>query len=232
VASEVLRGAWCGICANARKRTQYRLADGLERLQQAAKAKGVCLSETCEGSKGYHRFRCDKGHEWRTRGALVLRGGWCLACADQDKSERLLLPDGLKRLQEVATAKGGVCLSEAYLGHKHRHRFRCQQGHEWETVAASVLNDSWCLICAHVNRRLGLEAAQAAAQARGGQCLSETYVGTEVKMSWMCDRGHVWQTRFGQIRRGQWCPDCAHMAQITSRRSKARRRYEAAGQAE
>lgn len=232
-AGEVLRGAWCRLCANARKRTQYRLADGLQRLQQAAADKGgVCLSDTYDGAREHYDFRCEKGHEWHTQGALVLRGGWCRACADARKSERLLHKTGLRRLQEMATSKGGVCLSESYLGSAHRHRFRCQHGHEWDALAAPVLqNGSWCSICARTSRRLGLEAAQAAAQARGGKCLSETYVGTHAKMNWMCDRGHTWPARFGQIRRGQWCPDCAHMAQITNKNSEARPRYGAAGYA-
>lgn len=234
--TDVLRGAWCRSCAHARKKTQYRLADGLARLQQAAADKGgLCLSEVYEGSKEPYRFRCAQNHEWQAPGARVLRGAWCLACAKAQSRWSVrppaasLLLDGLLRLQKVALDKGGVCLSESYLGQCRRYRFQCGHGHEWEATAASVLQGSWCPNCACVARRLGIDVARADAQARGGQCLSTTYVDNNTKMSWMCDRGHVWQARFGQIRKGQWCPECAHMARITNANSKARARYRAAG---
>jgi len=230
-ASEVLRGAWCRRCAYADKAVNYRLPDGLARLRQAAQDKGgLCLSDAYMGSKHTYRFRCGKGHEWQTLGALVLRGAWCLACVDERKGERLLLADGFARLLQMAADKGGLCLSDAYLGGKRHYRFRCERGHEWDANAASIFRGGWCSICAHAARRLGIEAARATAQARGGQCLSQSYVGTSVKMEWMCDRGHTWHARFGKIRRGQWCPQCAHMARISNKNSTARRRYEAAGQ--
>jgi len=232
-ASEVLRGAWCGACSNERKRIENLLPDGLARLQRAAQAKGgLCLSEDYTGSNQQYRFRCAAGHEWTTLGARALRGVWCLTCAHAAASERLLRPDGLDQLRALATAKGGVCLSLVYAGVAGRHRFRCSQGHEWETSAAVALKGGWCGQCQRDGRRLGIEAARAAAKARGGQCLTQHYTNTATRMTWLCDRGHVWQTAFSVIRAGKWCPQCAHMARISNRTSKARAKYEVNGSLE
>lgn len=220
----------CPVCIKAAAAAGKRLQDGLQRLVQVAKERGgVCLSEVYLGKASHHRFRCAEGHEWES--SEVLRGSWCALCANARKQTQYRLADGLARLQLAAADKGGLCLSELYERSKEHYRFRCAQGHEWRAVGAGILRGGWCSICAYTPRRLGLEAAQAAAQARGGQCLSKSYVNNAVKMSWMCDRGHVWQAKFGSVRRGHWCPECAYMARITNKNSKAWVRYRAAGPA-
>lgn len=228
--SDVLRGAWCRLCAHEQRGKQLLSPDGLGRLQQAAAARGgACLSDAYLGQGKTYRFRCMHGHEWETRGNPVLRGAWCPDCAYVEKGKRMVRPDGLARLQAVAVAKGGACLSTVYLGNAHRYQFCCWCGHEWDAIAESVCQGAWCQACARRKKRLSIEDARKAAHARGGQCLSTAYVNNSTKMSWLCDRGHVWQTAFAVVRTGKWCPTCANMARITNAKFKARQRYENAG---
>ena len=136
----------------------------------------------------------------------------------------------MQRLQALAAEHGGECLSTEYKGVNHPVRLRCAKGHEWETDAVNPLKGAWCRLCAHDGRRLSIKDAQEAAAARGGECLSQTYVNTTTKLSWMCDRGHVWQAVLNSIRiNGTWCMQCASMARISNRKSKARNKYQAAG---
>lgn len=73
--SHVLRSARCPTCARLRKVVEYRLQDGLERLQRkAAERGGNCLSEVYEGSAAMYRMRCAQGHEWMAVGKRLLRG--------------------------------------------------------------------------------------------------------------------------------------------------------------
>jgi len=89
---------------------------------------------------------------------------------------------------------------------------------------------SWCAACRENARRRVLEMdAHDIARARGGRCLGDTFVNADTKLRWLCHRGHEWPAPLHRIRKGQWCPECAHMALISNRKSKARRRYEAAG---
>lgn len=51
--------------------------------------------------------------------------------------------------------------------------------------------------------------AQKLAISRGGRCLSEDYINARTKMLWQCKLGHQWNTIYGIIRSGSWCPICA-----------------------
>ncbi|MBC7993275.1 MAG: hypothetical protein H7Z15_08550 [Rhizobacter sp.] len=191
---------------------------------------------------GLYRFKCATGHEWESWGSKVLAGSWCLQCVREARRGRprtretrqkihqaLRLSDGLQRLEQQAQAKGGHCLADQYLGSLVRHGFRCAEGHEWQATAASVISGKWGATCRDDARRLTLDDAQQAAQARGGRCLSTSHVNGRTPMQWECDRGHVWTTRLETIRlNGSWCPQCAHLAKITGRKSNAHRRYLAA----
>lgn len=67
--ADIVRGSWCRVCAIADKRVQYRLPDGLARLQAAAQAKqGICLSPAYNMVRSRYQFRCQKGHEWHATG--------------------------------------------------------------------------------------------------------------------------------------------------------------------
>lgn len=227
---EVLRGSWCRPCAHERRGSQLRQPDGLARLQKAAADRGgVCLSDAYAVQSETYQFRCRHGHKWSAPGTRILLGSWCPTCVNLQKSERMMRLDGLAQLQAMSAAKGGVCLSTKYLGTAHRYQFWCWCGKEWEAIGESVCQGAWCAVCAHVKRRLTLEAAREAAHARGGECLSTAYVSNTTKMSRLCDRGHPWQTTLAVIRMGRWCPTCANMTRITDRNSKARMRYQNAG---
>lgn len=221
------KGHWCRICAYRVKVEGYRLADGLKRLQtMAEKRGGRCLATAYVGVAARYHFCCGAGHEWQATGKRILRGSWCPHCelASRGNGKRRRR-DGLSRLQATAQQQGGECLSTEYHGTAGRYEFRCQQGHEWQAFGASILKGTWCRQCAHEARRLGLEKAQQVARDRGGECLSKRYVNNSSKLQWLCHRGHTWQVGMNSIQAGHWCPTCAHQSQITSRASKAWKRY-------
>lgn len=131
---------------------------------------------------------------------------------------------------QAVEARGGRCLTDRYLGGHALHRFSCAASHEWETAASNVLAGSWCVTCHRHSHRHSLEDAQSAAQARGGRCLSAQYVNSRSYLIWECDRGHTWRAPLATIRNHCcWCAQCAHLARISSRTSKARVRYTDAG---
>ena len=215
----------------------------LARLHSAAQARGgECLAAEYVGVCAPYRFRCAQGHEWQTPGANVLDGTWCRQCAielrrgrpqpeaaKRKSSATQLAPDGLLRLRLQAEAQGGTCLAEEYLGVRSKYRFRCREGHEWENSGLNVLRGQWCSLCRREDWRLTLGHAQQAAEARGGLCLSSHYKDCKTKLAWQCDLGHTWQATLASIRhRGSWCPDCANLAKISNRHSKAWQRYAAA----
>ncbi len=202
------------------------LPDGLLRLQQIAQSRGgQCLSTSYEGGYLMYEFRCKAQHQWQATGSEVLRGAWCLPCSQQERSENYLLPDGLNRLHDLAQKKGGQCLASTYTGAIAKYEFVCAHGHRWETTGARIVRGAWCGQCVHDSKRLGIEVPREVAAQRGGQCLSEHYVSNAHKLEWMCHRGHVWKATFANISRNQWCPQCAVIARIHKRNSKALAKY-------
>ena len=129
---------------------------------------------------------------------------------------RAYAPDARERLnliQRTASMHGGKCLSPAYLGIKVPLRFRCSDGHEWETIPEVILKGHWCPKCSaskrgHANR-LGLPEMQSIAESRGGRCLSQEYVDANTHLLWQCGVGHQWKATPHNIKRGRWCPICS-----------------------
>ncbi len=130
---------------------------------------------------------------------------------------RAYSPDARERIhaiQKAASERGGTCLSPAYLGQTIPLRFRCSEGHEWETTPPVVIKGHWCPVCARSKqsrgRRLGLPAMQSLAASRGGRCLSTEYVNANTHLLWQCKNGHQWKAIPNGIKRGSWCPVCAN----------------------
>lgn len=221
------RGAWCPKC----ERPRAVLADGLERLQAAAKARGgVCLSPRFLGTAERHGFRCARGHRWAAlAGTVLYTSSWCRRC----QHDAALAVDGLSRLQQAAHAHEGSCLSKRYAGYHGRHRFLCAQGHRWVTSAQSVLRGAWCPTCAEAlaGKSLllsdGLARLKSRAAELGGECLDEAFAGTARSYRFRCAKGHEWSAKGSAVLAGRWCKRCAVDSQrcsIDEARAVARER--------
>jgi len=116
-------------------------------------------------------------------------------------------------MQAFAKAKGGVCLSINYGNAKSRLRWRCANGHEWETQASVILGGHWCPQCEkfRLGRKyaLTIEDMQKAAAESGGVCLSKNFLNNREKLLWRCAKGHEWEAVVNSIRSGSWCRICA-----------------------
>jgi hypothetical protein len=100
---------------------------------------------------------------------------------------------------------------------------RCAHGHEWSARGANLFAGSWCHTCAGQPlvadkgaKKWRIDQLHAKAAARGGQCLTETYLGCRVHHQFVCAAGHRWSAMAINIMKGTWCGRCA-------RRSKAER---------
>lgn len=142
-----------------------------------------------------------------------------------------MLNDRLMRLQEIAAAHNGACLSQSYLGARAQHLFRCSLGHEWQARACNVVDGHWCRQCVFDRQRSvplkkstrekigsalravdGLEQLRRAASVRGGLCLSTSYSSAHGRYDFICGVGHRWQTLGFKVMYGSWCRICAHEA--------------------
>lgn len=118
-------------------------------------------------------------------------------------------PRGLARLRAESAKRGGVCLSRAYQGYDKPHRFRCANGHIWETRPVSIRHGHWCQICHIDSLRLDLAEIQRIARGRGGACLSKSYINCKNKIKFRCGNGHVFALNASSLRIGNWCRHCS-----------------------
>ncbi|MCA8355095.1 helix-turn-helix transcriptional regulator [Burkholderia cepacia] len=142
--------------------------ESLRQLDQLARqAGGRCLSAKYAGRPARYQFVCREGHTFEKTASNLQKGSWCVLCARAEHSKRMSDPDGMKRLRAVARNRGGKCLSATYTKLSDRYRFRCAEGHEWETVGYEVTRGAWCRKCANARKSVayrradGLQAMQA-----------------------------------------------------------------------
>lgn len=107
-------------------------------------------------------------------------------------------------------------MSTQYSGVNVKYDFRCAVGHEWSTLPSVLLSGSWCKRCYFDSRLLGIEQAHEAAKERGGRCLSDHYVTSLSKLTWLCHRGHEWKAPLSAIKVGKWCKRCASIDQTAN----------------
>jgi hypothetical protein len=135
-------GNWCPVCAG-------KVPHTLEVIQQIAVTRGgKCLSANYKNALSKLRWRCLKGHEWEATASSVKNAGtWCPIFSYDTRSSILGL--GFEEMQGLARERGGECLSTEYpKGTKKRIRWRCREGHEWESAPAAVKHaGAWCPIC-------------------------------------------------------------------------------------
>ncbi|MEO6919564.1 MAG: hypothetical protein ABI171_11225 [Collimonas sp.] len=184
-------GQWCRLCvADKELVAMRRIANELG---------GRCLSDTYVNTEKSMLWECAKGHRWPATPNRIKVGRWCPKCRYDKKR------GSLEGMQALAQQHGGEVLSNVYVGNNSKLRWRCARGHIWESLPRTVTSGSWCPKCQ--NRGITLEDMQVLAKAKGGRCLSESYVNILTYLQWQCALGHVWQAKLVNIRR-HWCPIC------------------------
>jgi hypothetical protein len=203
--SSVKAGSWCPVCAHNQKLK-------LEEMQEIAKDRGgECLSTTYRNGRTPLLWVCGEGHCWKACPANVKsgtrrKGTWCRECYNGRR--RFHAKHRIDTMRELAVARGGTCLSTEYVSSKSKLIWQCMVGHRWQALPTSVVQGTWCPICAR-NRPLGLPLLQEIAASRGGVCLSREYLNERAALWWACGDGHQWNATPNKVKRGSWCPECA-----------------------
>ena len=70
---------------------------------------------------------------------------WCNLCRSKEGAKKKHI--GLTYFQNIASEKGGRCLTENYTSIYSELKFECKAGHIWSTVAKNIKNGSWCPDC-------------------------------------------------------------------------------------
>ena len=115
----------------------------------------------------------------------------------------------IEQMRQVAARRGGKCLSKKYLNNRTKLIWQCSKDHVWEAPPDSIKSGSWCPACAG-RPKIKIDDMVAIARSHGGQCLSNEYTNAHTHLNWRCKEGHEWKATYNNIRKGKWCPKCAH----------------------
>ena len=198
--NNIKTGNWCPFC----NRSNITIED----MQEIAKTKGgKCLSTGEINTNSILKWQCKEGHIWNATSSNVLdHGSWCPYCKGMYKT--------IEDMQELAKAKGGICLSKSYTFTHIKLKWQCEKGHIWEASPTLIRRGTWCPYCAH-RAKLTIEEMQELAKAKGGKCLSDRYIDTKTKMKWQCKEGHIWEAAPSHMKENHWCPYCAGVQKKT-----------------
>lgn len=207
-AKAIRRGAWCHDCAGNKK-------NSLEDCHRLAREKnGLCISMTYVNARASMMWECHKGHQWQASCQLIKRGAWCPHCAGNAKGT-------LQVVRDWAQARGGNCLSVAYVNSSSLLQWQCNKKHKWLASFGNVKGGTWCRRCSYDSRKTAfarirstgyergsIESMRLIAESRNGKCLSKTYLASTRKLDWQCSKKHCWSATPGNIKNGHWCPTC------------------------
>lgn len=195
---------WCPICSGNVKLT-------IEKMNKIAKSRrGLCLSKKYVNEKTKLIWQCSKGHIWKAVPSNVTRGSWCKICAVKEVTDKQRF--SIEKMQELAKAKNGKCLSENYTNCLEKLLWQCEKGHRWWTRSIEVSRGKWCPKCGYerssISRRSTLSDVVKIVSAKGGKCLTADYINNRSKLNLVCRFQHNWVSTPKEIRRGRWCPYC------------------------
>jgi len=166
---------------------------------------GKCLSKEYKNSHVKLIWQCSSGHQWKATPTNIKQGKWCPFCSGKRQT--------IEDMRELARHYDGVCLSSEYHSAKIKLQWKCKNGHVWEARPDNVKHGNWCPICSKKKaaaKRMGsILEVRTVAKERDGKCLSDKYLGNNVKLKWECKHGHIWEATPGNIKSGKWCPVCA-----------------------
>lgn len=119
----------------------------------------------------------------------------------------IYVPKRLEEAKEIASQRGGECLSKKFINNKTKLAWRCAEGHAWNAELSGIKAGKWCPICGG-SKKLTIEEMREIAERQGGRCLSSKYVNNKTKLKWQCKKKHKWMAAPGSVRSGQWCRKC------------------------
>ena len=116
--------------------------------------------------------------------------------------------DNIGELSKIASSKGGILVSNVYLGNGADYEWECLKGHRWYAPASRIKFGSWCLVCSG-SEPYTIDEMRSLAKKRGGALVSKRMKNIREKLLWRCQRDHQWAAPGGSIVSGYWCQKCA-----------------------
>ena len=179
----------------------------------AAQAVGWDPTQVRFGSGQKLKWKCSKNHEWSA--AVVSRTSGktgCPVCSGQQL---------LKGYNDLATTHPKLAARAVDLdpttvtfGSRLRKKWRCDQGHVWESTVSNVSSGAGCGVCDGKQVLAGFNDLETKfphiARMADGWDPKETTSSSHKKLAWKCEYGHKWIATLSNLTsRKAGCPICS-----------------------
>lgn len=159
--NDVVADTSSNLVKSVKHRSKYTLADVID---AAKKRNGFCLSTEIKSVNTIVHWKCEHGHEWKSRLSEVVNGNkWCRECSTANrpniKEIRKKEPYTAAMIKKISKDKDGNCTTlenvsgDTVIRTHHRGNFVCKNGHTWESRYHVVLYGGWCARCVYDDRR-------------------------------------------------------------------------------
>jgi len=108
--------------------------------------------------------------------------------------------------------EGYKLLSKEYINSHTGLKFVCPNGHRHSMTWASFRKGHRCLLCRHIDRRIGIEKARMSFAKEGYKLLEIEYKNSVQKLEYTCPEGHLHRVSWSDWKHGSRCPHCSHTA--------------------
>ncbi|MBR2933922.1 MAG: zinc-ribbon domain-containing protein, partial [Clostridia bacterium] len=173
------------------------------------------------GSNKKAWWKCSKGHEWQATINNRNNSRGCPVCSGQ----KVLV--GYNDLETINPALANEWNYEKNLGLRPENFmpnsnkkvwWKCSKEHEWQATIADRNNGHGCPYCkgkkvlkgyndlVTINHKLAKEWNYE----KNGVLKPEDFtIGSDMKVWWICNKGHEWQAKISNRNKGRNCPYCS-----------------------
>ena len=107
-------------------------------------------------------------------------------------------------------AEGYKCLEENYINNRTKLKFKCKEGHIFFMKWARFQRGCRCAECAR-NKKLTLSYVKRETKkiAKGYKCISDKYKNAGNKLTFLCDKNHIFKMNWNNFKQGKIISDYA-----------------------
>lgn len=169
--------------------------------------RGINLIGEYLGAMTKTTFECPNSHPFDMAPNGIKKGRGCPICAN--KRRAALQSTTTEEFREWLSVNGrGITMLGECTNNHTKTKFRCQHGHEWETIPSSIKRGCGCPSCTGHYIQTEDEFRQWLLEDGRGITLVSKFTTTRVKTSFQCQCGHQWRATPNSIKMGTGCPSC------------------------
>lgn len=214
------------------KKTKEQVISQIEERNLRFPDKRISVIEDFEyiGTHQKIKVECENHHQWDATIKYIIKGHWCPICSRKEvgnnnvKDSSLFLLKLVDRNKKYSDKKVFIKDISEYKGMTKKMTWICEEGHEWKSAPKTIINiGTYCPECQkidNVNRHTySHKNVLSSIVDRNNKFpnkkvylhLSEIYKHNKIKLLFVCDKGHTWKTKIGDvILKGSGCPICAN----------------------